>query len=583
MNSVPQLPDNAPFSAEQRAWLNGWIAGSLAVRISSADPIPASAALPAPAALPLTILFGSQTGSAEGLAKKLAKHAATRGFLPTVLGMDAAAALDLAQCSRLLVLTSTYGDGEPPDNAAAFWSKLSNDSAPSLPATAFSVFALGDSNYEKFCAFGQAIDQRLEALGARRIADRVDCDVDYDAPFAAWMPLALTALSDATDAAPGTTRIEVITPTELKEPPAPSGTKSNPFAARLTANELLTTDTAAKETRHFELNINGLHYEPGDALGIFPSNSPELVGAVIEAGSWKADDAATEALTQQFDLTNPSRDLLAFTASRLTGCELEGLLAPSRSADLKAWLHGRDVLDLLRMMPAGTLSLTDFLPLLKKLQPRLYSIASSLMAVPHEVHLTIAQLRYESHGRARHGVCSTFLADRVNKETAVPVFIQPSHGFKLPEDDSKPVIMVGPGTGVAPFRGFLQARKASGARGKNWLFFGEQSRRDSYFYQEEWATLIQKGILHRMDTAFSRDQPHKIYVQDRMLENGAELFRWLQEGAHFYVCGDASRMARDVDAALHKIVAQHGGLGPDNAQAYVASLKEAKRYCRDVY
>ncbi|MDB6071819.1 MAG: reductase, partial [Verrucomicrobiales bacterium] len=234
-------------------------------------------------------------------------------------------------------------------------------------------------------------------------------------------------------------------------------------------------------------------------------------------------------------------------------------------------------------LPADTLSLSDFLAFLKKLQPRLYSIASSLMAVPHEVHLTVAQLRYESHGRPRHGVCSTFLADRVNKETAVPVFIQPSHGFKLPDDSTKPVIMVGPGTGVAPFRGFLQARKASGARGKNWLFFGEQSRRDSYFYQEEWAALIQQGILHRMDTAFSRDQQQKIYVQHRMLENGAELFRWLQEGAHFYVCGDASRMARDVDAALLQIVAEHGGLTPDNAKSYVASLKETKRYCRDVY
>ncbi|MDB6070743.1 MAG: sulfite reductase subunit alpha, partial [Verrucomicrobiales bacterium] len=350
MNHVPQLPDNAPFTAEQRAWLNGWIAGSMAVRISIPDSGAAPAALPAPALLPLTILFGSQTGSAEGLAKKLAKHAAAQGFLPTVLGMDAAASLDLTQCSRLLVLTSTYGDGEPPDNAAAFWTNLTTPDAPALPATAFSVFALGDSNYEKFCAFGLALDQRLEALGARRITDRVDCDVDYDAPFAAWMPHALSGLKDSAETPPAAATIEVLSPAfDLTETPAPSGTKANPFAALLTANELLTTDTAAKETRHFALNINGLHYEPGDALGIFPTNSPDLVQAIIEAGRWSVDEAALESLTSQFDLTNPSRDLLAFAASRHAGGELDSLLKPARSADLKAWLHGRDVLDVLRL------------------------------------------------------------------------------------------------------------------------------------------------------------------------------------------------------------------------------------------
>jgi sulfite reductase (NADPH) flavoprotein alpha-component len=361
------------------------------------------------------------------------------------------------------------------------------------------------------------------------------------------------------------------------------GTKANPYAARLVANQLLTSASAAKETRHFEININGLNYEPGDAIGIVPENDVTLVNAIMDHGGWAKDDELRHALLHKHDITNPSRDLIQAIAARTKNNDLTALIDPARSADLKQWLYGRDVLDLFQLLPKSEFSSADFIALLKKLQPRLYSIASSLKATPSQVHLTIAQVRYQSHGRARNGVCSTFLADRANADTPVPVFIQPSHGFKLPTDDTKPVIMVGPGTGVAPFRSFLQERQATGARGKNWLFFGEQSRTQSYFYKDEWATLIQGGVLHRMDTAFSRDQEQKIYVQHRMIENGTELYRWLEDGAHFYVCGDASRMAKDVDAALHQVVEQHGGKSADDAMSYIAAMKEAKRYQRDVY
>lgn len=584
MSYVPQLPSNAPFTPEQRSWLNGWIAGVLAAQAHGGDRLESAPTTPA---LPVTILFGTQTGSSEGLAKKLSRELQAQGFAPTVLGMDDYAKADLPNCERLLIITSTYGDGDPPDNAVSFWSWLNGD-APSLSKTSFSVLALGDTNYEKFCAFGKAVDGRLEALGAKRIADRVDCDVDYDAPYAAWCaqvgqafclsPSAAGILPAEASESGQNARV-----TSDRQNACPTGTKANPYAAQLATNTLLTTPTAAKETRHFEININGLQYEPGDAIGIVPENDIALVNAILDRGGWSKDDELRHALSHSHDLTNPSKDLIKAVAARAKHDDLTALTDPTRSTELKQWLYGRDVLDLLQLLPRGELKSTEFLALLKKLQPRLYSIASSLKATPGQVHLTIAQVRYQANGRARNGVCSTFLADRTTSDTPVPVFIQPSHGFKLPTDDTKPVIMVGPGTGVAPFRSFLQERQATGAHGKNWLFFGEQSRSQSYFYKDEWATLIRNGVLHRMDTAFSRDQEQKIYVQHRMTENGAELYRWLEDGAHFYVCGDASRMAKDVDAALHQVIEQHGGKGADDAKAYVQAMKEAKRYARDVY
>lgn len=579
MPSLPQLPDNAPFTLEQRSWLNGWIAGVLSSQVEVGSNAAAVSAAPS---LPLLVLYGTQTGTAEGLAKKLARQAQSKGFTPTVLGLDQYTKADLATCERLLIITSTYGDGDPPDNAMAFWSWLGSDAAPSLAQMQFSVCALGDTNYEQFCAFGKVVDARMETLGAKRVLDRVDCDTDYDGPFATWVERVFNSFSNTPVAV---TSIEVSSlgeDDELKNRSTP-GTKANPFIASLTLNQLLTAASAAKETRHFEININGLNYEVGDALGVVPTNDIALVDAVLSTGQWSSDDTLRHDLLNRYDLTNPGKDLLQAVAERAKHDELLTLLKPDRSADLKKWLYGRDVLDVLRLCKPGEFSAADFTALLKKLQPRLYSIASSLKANPGHVHLTIAQVRYESHGRQRGGVCSTFLADRVTPDMPLPVFVQPSHGFRLPADLSKPVIMIGPGTGVAPFRAFLQERQATGAQGKNWLFFGEQSRAQSYFYEDEWTDLIKAGTLTRLATAFSRDQEQKIYVQHRMIEQGAELYRWLEEGAHFYVCGDASRMAKDVDAALHEVIETHGSKSADDAKAYVAAMKEAKRYARDVY
>lgn len=423
-----------------------------------------------------------------------------------------------------------------------------------------------------------------------------------NAPFTAaqkswlnsWIASVMAALPEANitaeQAAPGLPLISQL-PSQtgladgLADAPAPSptGSMDNPCFARLIENRLLTTATAAKETRHFAMHIGGLQYEVGDALGIMPTNCGALVDAVLKCGGWSADDGLRDELTQRFDLTYPSLDFIEAAAQRGDRSDLVELVKTERSAELNAWMWGRDVLDVLALCPAGSFTAAEFTAALKCLKPRLYSIASSLKAAPDEVHLTIAQVRYESHGRARSGVCSTFLADRAGIDTQISVFVQPSPDFRLPTDSATPVIMVGPGTGVAPFRAFLQERQAVGGKGRNWLFFGEQSRTESYFYKDEWKNLIRAGTLHRMDTAFSRDQEQKVYVQHRMTENGEELYRWLEAGAHFYVCGDASRMAKDVDAALHQVIRTHSHKSADQAAAYVAEMKQAKRYACDVY
>jgi sulfite reductase (NADPH) flavoprotein alpha-component len=369
--------------------------------------------------------------------------------------------------------------------------------------------------------------------------------------------------------------------------------KSNPFPARLLKNVLLNKPGSAKEVRHYEIALNGssLSYEAGDALGVVPVNCPELVDELIGALHCSPDetvnvgDAAMplhEALTRHLDITKPSQEFFATVASAAPAGELAALLALEKRDELKKWLYGRGVIDLLHLL-AEPPPAAHFAKLLKKLTPRLYSISSSPKAHPGEVHLTVSAVRYERHGRERKGVASTFLADRVGNADYVKVFTQPSHGFKLPASGDTPIIMVGPGTGVAPFRAFLEERQSIGAKGKNWLFFGDQRRNTDFLYEEQLTTWQSDGLLTRLDLAFSRDQAEKIYVQNRIRENAREVWSWLENGAHFYVCGDASRMARDVDAALHRIIETAGSKTPDDAKTYVASLKSQKRYQRDVY
>jgi sulfite reductase (NADPH) flavoprotein alpha-component len=595
--SVPFLPVTAPFTAQQRAWLNGYFAGLTSFADAGME---SSGTTAKPVATKsLLILYGSQTGSAEGLAKSIGKQAPAQGFEPKLLEANACTMEQLAATERLLLVTSTWGEGDAPDNAAQLLTALTAPGAPKLDRLAFSVLALGDKNYSEFCGAGKKFDAALEKLGARRIHPRVDCDLDYETAAKEWGAAALAALS------------EVISETVVSDPSRPTGTTSdllitdslttkphsrtNPFPARLLANRLLTGAGSAKEVRHFAISLagSGLSYEAGDALGVLPANCPALVGDILAALGCDGEEAVKapdgsetsfrNALLRHHGITQPTNALLEAIADRAQSAELKSYLAPANKAALEKHLHGREVIDFLLAHPLARFTPPEFVALLRKLNPRLYSIASSPKAHPGEVHLCVGIVRYEAHSRGRKGVCSTFLADRVEGEAAVPVFTQVAHGFRLPANLDTPVIMVGPGTGIAPFRAFLEERQATAARGRNWLFFGDQKRSTDFLYRDELETMFKGGVLTKLDLAFSRDQAEKIYVQHRMIEHAKELWAWLEEGAHFYVCGDAKRMAKDVDAALHELIQTAGGKTREQAAEYVAALKTAKRYQRDVY
>ena len=593
MNRIPFIPENAPFTAEQRMWLNGFLAGVF----SNANPPGASAlastlGLNAGPQTPLLVLYGSQTGTAEGLAKKAAKVAESRGFAPKLVSMDRFSDVDLMKEQNVLLITSTYGDGDPPDMAQGFWNWLKADTAPKLDHLRFSVLALGDTNYSAFCEFGKKCDERFAALGAQRVAERKDCDVDYETPAAEWTTSVFDALGEglaqSRDSANEMNGSATATPADTA-----MWSRKKPFPARLITNRRLSAGGSGKDVRHFEISLagSGLTYEVGDALGVIPSNCPQLVGEILAALGCDGEEAVKTAdgevplrlaLAQHFDITKPSHELLSAVAQCAPDAVFAPLLDVARKDDLKKWLYGREIMDVLGCLTAP-FPAQEFVSLLKKIAPRLYSISSSLNAHPDEVHLTVAAVRYDAHGRSRKGIASTFLADRVGETGDVPVYIQASHGFKPPTNGDTPMIMVGPGTGIAPFRAFLEERLAIGAKGRNWLFFGDQKRATDFLYQVQLEGWLKDGHLTRLDLAFSRDQAEKIYVQSRMLEAASELWSWLEDGAHFYVCGDASRMAKDVDAALHTVIEKAGGKSSDGAKAYVERLKSEKRYQRDVY
>ena len=594
-NLIPVLPDSAPFTAEQRAYLNGFFAGMF-----SRVPAPASgavAASPANQIEPLSILFGSQTGTAEKLAKRIAKEAGKRGFAPTVHDLAKFSATQLAAESRVLLVASTFGDGEPPDNAKQFWESLRGAGVPRLDQTRFSVLGLGDANYPKFCGFGKALDERLAELGARRVHPRTDCDVDFERAFQTWLGGALPALANAgtgttnPDSTPGGASV-----IEPEDAPAKPGTdREFPFAAPLIGNHRLTGEQGSKDVRHFALSIagSGLRYEPGDALGVVPQTCPALVEELV--GVLQADPGVPvpvgeglavslrEALLAHYEITRIPRSLLQEMAKRTGDATLLRLTQPEVNGELTEFLRGREIIDLLLAHPEVRFAPDEFCTMLRRMQPRLYSISSSQRAHSDEVHLTVNVVRYESLGRARQGVCSTFLAGRVSPNATVPIFFKTNPGFRLPADPARPLIMVGPGTGVAPFRAFLEDRRAAGAKGRHWLFFGDQREASDFLYREELAAMRADGTLTRLDLAWSREQERKVYVQHRMAEQGKDLFAWLEEGAHFYVCGDAGRMAKDVEDALCKVVETAGGRTPEQAAEYLRKLQSDGRYQRDVY
>ncbi len=583
MNTAPCIPDTAPFTPAQRAWLNGFLAGMY----SGGSSAPAAGGT---AKKTVNIYFGSESGNCEALSKQIAKAAKKQGFESKAAGLDKIRLADLANESFALIVTSTFGDGEPPANAVAFHEELIADGAPSLASLHFSVLALGDTNYEQFCKFGIDVDARLEALGAKRLYERVDCNLAYEEAAAAWQ----AGVFNVIDAMNVTSPAPSPSPAARAPVQAEEGySKKNPFPAALITNRKLTGDGSAKETRHFEISLagSGLAYEVGDALGVMPTNCPALVEDILRALNRDGEEAVPApdggevplraALLRHYEITKIPAQLLKVVAERSSDKTLSELMIPEAKDALAHYLWGREIIDLLADFSSVTFAPAEFVSHLRKLQPRLYSISSSLHAFPGQVHLTVAAVRYDSFGRQRKGVCSTFLADR--SAGTAPVFVHVSKGFRLPASGDTPIIMVGPGTGIAPFRAFLHDRRARGAKGKNWLFFGDQKASTDFLYREELEGMLADGHLTRLDTAFSRDQEAKIYVQQRMAENAAELWAWLQDGAHFYVCGDAQRMAKDVDAALHKVAETAGGLSPEGAADFVQKLKSDKRYMRDVY
>ncbi len=592
MTKIPYIPETAPFTLEQRAWLNGFLAGLFAN--GGAGDMPQLNSAPAKAGEPLAILFGSQTGTAEALAKRIAKDAEQRGFAPLVIPLNDHTQANLTCGGKAVIISSTWGDGDPPDNATNFWSWLQSDAAPRLENLQFAVLGLGDKNYSDFCGAAKKFDERLENLGARRLVPRGECDTDYENAAKSWADGLWEKLQSSPASTNGAGTNGHATHTNGHAVAVKTGfSKSNPFPAKLLKNVLLNKSGSVKEVRHYEISLegSGLTYEVGDALGVVPVNCPALVDEMLAVLRCAGEEAVSvgdvemplrEALTRHYDLCKPSQELLAAVGGRAPRSELAALLAPGRRDELKKWLWGRDVQDIIRVCEKP-FSPAELVPLLKKLAPRLYSISSSPRAHPGQVHLTVSAVRYESFGRGRKGVASTFLADRIGDADCVKVFVQPSHGFKPPANGDVPMIMVGPGTGIAPFRAFLHERQVCGAKGKHWLFFGDQKRATDFLYDEELSAWQKSGHLTRLDLAFSRDQVEKVYVQDRMLENTTELWSWLEAGAHFYVCGDASRMAKDVDAALHRIIETAGGKSAEDAKAYVAKLKSEKRYQRDVY
>lgn len=599
MSSVPVLPESAPFSAEQRAWLNGFLAGVFSR--GSVDPaaVRSAASRPAAATLkPLTILFGSQTGTAENLAKRAAREAGKQGFAATVCDLAAYTVDRLSQEQAVLLITSTYGEGEPPDNARAFHAALKRAAEAaagpaSLSALRYSVCGLGDTNYVHFCQCAKELDEMLARTGASRAAARVECDLDYEAKFAAWLGGALAALGESAAAGVPAVAPAVVpaAAAEPSRPPAP-GTRANPLPAVVAVSRRLNAADSAKQVHHveFDLTNSGLTYAAGDALGVYAHNCPELVAEVLAALGCDGEEAVPApdgstvplrlALTEHYDLGKPAPELL----ERVAALAPAPAVLPREPATATSSAAPHHVIDAVQRVLPGALGPVEFVRGLKRLAPRLYSISSSPRAHAGQVHLTIGAVRYEKDGRSRKGVCSTFLADRIEAGVSrAGVFVHANPAFRLPADGATAVIMLGPGTGIAPFRAFLHERRAAGATGRNWLFFGDQHAASDFLYRDELAEFTRDGTLTRLDTAFSRDQAEKVYVQHRMLELAAELYAWLESGAHLYVCGDASRMAKDVDAALHQIVATAGHKTAEEAAAYVDALRSTRRYCRDVY
>ena len=578
---LPFIPEDAPFTGDQKSWLSGFLAGMQSAKAIAGSQTSVAGALAAPV---LNILYGTQTGNAEGLAMDAATVARAQGFDAVVQGLDDVSIDAFSVMKRVIITIATYGEGEMPDNAGLFWESIYSTDMPRLPDMQFGILALGDTSYDEFCQAGKLLDTRLEQLGATRLVDRLDCDVDYEDIADEWINKTIPLANSG----------NVIVPAVETSPQVVKSiwNRKNPYPAKVSVNKLLSGPSSGKEIRHYEIDLadSGLTYETGDALNVMPVNDGVLVKKLTERLSVDRDivlegqeKSIVDLLTYQYEISTPSRNLIAAVEAQAKHEKFSHVLKNGDKEALADFLWGKDTLDLLNLNSEITFTADEFLGLLKPLQHRAYSISSSPSKHLGSVHLTVASVRWREEGRDHLGVCSTFLADRVTANGTAGVFVSPNKAFRIPANDDAPMIMVGPGTGVAPFRAFLEERQMRGAKGKNWLFFGDQTRDSDFIYEQQLLEMQAVGVLSRLDLAFSRDQKEKIYVQNKMHECSVELYQWLEKGAYFYVCGDATRMAKDVDQALRDIVSTQANLSADQATDYVNNLKREKRYLRDVY
>lgn len=594
---IKQLNQLLPSLTEaQQIWLSGYFSGALQIKeysTPSGNIAVQEVSVPETNVMTkeVTILYGSQTGNGQGLAESLTKKLKDEEYQVTLTSMSDFKYKSLSKIKNLLVIVSTHGEGDPPDNAIQFHEFLHGKRAPNLQDLHYSVLSLGDSSYEFFCQTGKEFDERLQELGAKQLTQRIDCDLDFDEPAAEWFTRVLFKLNEQQVNATASTSPSI---SPSVSPEQTEYSRTNPFKAEILENININGRGSNKETRHLELSLEGsnLHFEPGDSIGIYPENDPELVDAFIAEMEWNPEvpvpvnkqgvvRSLREALISNFEITVLTKPLMKKIAELTSNAELEKLVDQKERLD--DYIDGRDLLDVAKDFSLGKVDPKEFVGILRKIPARLYSIASSLQAAPDEVHVTIGTVRYESHGRSRLGVCSGECALRLEEGDTVPVYIQRNDNFKLPENPDTPIIMIGPGTGIAPFRSFMQEREEIEAKGKTWLFFGEQHYRTDFLYQVEWQQWLKNGVLTKMDVAFSRDTDEKVYVQHKMLEKSKEVYEWLEDGAVIYVCGDEKHMAADVQKTLVKILEAEGRLNAEEARDYLANLQQQKRYQRDVY
>lgn len=569
------------LNTQQLAWVSGYLYG---LSQAGSQPAVTGAATTAPSGN-LTILYGSQTGNAKGVASAIKAQAEARGLPVTLTSMADYKSKQLKKETHLLVVVSTYGEGEPPESAVDLFEQLKKGKVGKLEGLKFAVLGLGDSSYEFFCQTGKDFDSLLTKAGADRVHELASLDVDYQDAAKAWGEQALNAIAATLSAGPASSSVASAVQQAVGHS---QYSKENPFPARLSVNQKITGRDSTKDIRHIEISLeeSGIRYQPGDALGIWFDNDPALVNEVLVLAGLSGDEATArgslrEVLSRELELTRLHGGFITGLAEISGNAALKDLAGDK--AQVNALVASAQVVDVLKRFPTA-LTAEQLLGLLRPLTPRLYSIASSQSEVEEEVHLTVGVVRYpQEDGTVRSGAASSYLADRLAEDGEVRVFVEHNDNFRLPPNPDTPVIMVGPGTGIAPFRAFLQEREAQGAEGNNWLFFGNPHFTQDFLYQVEWQRYVKSGLLNKISLAFSRDQAEKVYVQHRLREAGQELYQWLEAGAHFYVCGDANQMAKDVQEALLDVIAEHGHKSREEAEEYLSELRRAKRYQRDVY